>query len=102
MRRALQLFYFLLIALFSLPFALLPYTLSMRIGEGMGGLLYYFWKSRRSIAVENLRAAVSRGAVRTDSTPEAVIRQNFKNLGRSFHRGRKNILRVRGKDIQTC
>jgi KDO2-lipid IV(A) lauroyltransferase len=84
MRRVLQLFYFLLIALISLPFAVLPYTLSMRIGEGMGGLLYYFWKSRRTIALENLRAAVSRGAMIIHASPESVIRQNFRNMGKSF------------------
>ena len=84
MKPALQLFYFTLMVLFSLPFALIPYTLSLKTGEGMGVLLYHLWKSRRSIAVENLRAAVLRGAVRIDFTPETVIRQNFKNLGRSF------------------
>ena len=84
MRRALQLFYFLLMVLFSLPFAVLPYTLSLKIGEGMGAVLYYFWKSRRTIALENLRAAVSRGAIIIDSHPEAVIKQNFKNMGKSF------------------
>jgi len=84
MRRALQLFYFALMVLCSLPFVLIPYTLSLKTGEGMGILLYHLWRSRRTIAVENLRAAVSRGAVRIGSSPEAVIRQNFRNLGRSF------------------
>jgi Kdo2-lipid IVA lauroyltransferase/acyltransferase len=84
MRKALQLSYFLLIALFSLPFAVLPYTLSMKTGEVLGGLLYYLWKSRRNIALENLRAAVSRGAINIQGTPEAVIRQNFRNMGKSF------------------
>jgi KDO2-lipid IV(A) lauroyltransferase len=46
-------------------------------------VLYYLWR-RRLIAIENLRSAVARGAVIIDSTPEAVIKQNFRNLGKSF------------------
>jgi len=84
MRRALHLLFFVLIVLFSLPFAVIPFTLSLKIGEGTGALLYYLWKSRRSIAVENLRGAVSRGAIIIDSHPETVIKQNFKNMGKSF------------------
>jgi KDO2-lipid IV(A) lauroyltransferase len=84
MKPALQLFSFALMVLFSLPLAMIPYALSLKTGEGMGVLLYHLWKSRRSIAVENLRAAVSRGAVRIDSTPEVVIKQNFRNMGKSL------------------
>lgn len=84
MRRLLQLFSFVLMVLFSLPFALIPFAISRKIGEMMGLLLFYLWKSRRSIAVENLSSAVERGAVIIDSTPEAVIKQNFRNMGKSF------------------
>ncbi len=84
MRRALQLFSFLLMLLFSLPFALIPLAVSLKVGETIGGLLFYFWKSRRSIAIENLKAAVARGAVIIKATPESVIKQNFRNLGKSF------------------
>lgn len=84
MRKALQFFSFVLMVLFSLPFALLPYTLSLKIGEGMGVVLYYLWKRRRLIAIENLCSAVSRGAIEIDSAPETVIKQNFRNMGKSF------------------
>jgi Kdo2-lipid IVA lauroyltransferase/acyltransferase len=84
MKRVLQFISFVLIALFSLPFALLPFFLSLKIGESMGALLFHLWKNRRTIAVENLRGAVLRGAVIIDSTPETVIKQNFKNMGKSF------------------
>ena len=84
MKRALQLFNFLLIALASLPFALLPLRLSVKTGEAMGSLLYYFWKSRRLIAIENLRSAVSREAITLASTPEELIKLNFRILGKSF------------------
>lgn len=84
MKRGLHFAFFFLIVLFTLPFALLPYVFSLKIGEIMGLLLFHFWRSRRSIAIENLRGAVLRGAVIIDSTPEAVIKQNFKNMGKSF------------------
>jgi KDO2-lipid IV(A) lauroyltransferase len=50
----------------------------------MGSLLYYLWKSRRTIAVDNLRAAVSRGAVKIATTPEEIIKQNFMSMGKSY------------------
>jgi lauroyl/myristoyl acyltransferase len=50
----------------------------------IGVVLFYFWKSRRLIAIENLSLAVARGAVIIKSTPESVIKQNFRNLGKSF------------------
>jgi len=84
MRKALEFFSFVLMVLFSLPFALLPHTLSLKIGEGTGVVLYYIWTRRRLIAIENLSAAVSRGAVKIDSAPETVIKQNFRNMGKSF------------------
>jgi len=84
MRRALQLFSFLLMVLFSLPFVLIPFAFSLKIGEMMGALLFCLWKSRRKIAIENLSSAVARGALIIDSTPESVIKQNFRNMGKSF------------------
>lgn len=84
MKRVLQFFSFVFMVLFSLPFALTPLAVSLKTGEMMGLLLFCLWKSRRSIAIENLRSAVARGALTIDSTPEAVIRQNFRNMGKSF------------------
>jgi len=84
MRKALQFFSFVLMVLFSLPFALIPFTISLKIGEMIGVVLFYFWKSRRLIAIENLSSAVARGAVIITSTPESVIKQNFRNIGKSF------------------
>jgi Kdo2-lipid IVA lauroyltransferase/acyltransferase len=84
MKRALQLFNFLLIALASLPFALLPMGIAVKTGEAMGSLLFFLWRSRRLIAIDNLRSAVSLGAVNLVSPPEEVIKLNFRNMGRSF------------------
>ncbi len=64
----------------SFPFSLLP----VRAGELLGILLYHVWRSRRSIAVDNLRRSVELGAISLARSPEEVIRDNFRNLGRSF------------------
>lgn len=74
------LYAFLLIA--SFPFALLPYRLSLQLGDLLGMLIYLFWGSRRSIALDNLHDAIERGAITLSEDPRAVIRQNFRNLGR--------------------
>lgn len=84
MRSMLHALFLLPLILISLPLALMPYHLSLKVGEGMGSLLFYLWRSRRTIAVENLRGAVVRGAVIIDSTPEALIQQNFRNMAKSF------------------
>lgn len=77
-------FQFLLIVLFSLPLAVIPYKISLKVGEILGSLLFFLWRSRRNIAIENLKAAISRNSIITDSDPELIIRQNFRNLGKSF------------------
>jgi Kdo2-lipid IVA lauroyltransferase/acyltransferase len=84
MKRVLRFFEFLLVVVCTLPIAVMPYRISLKAGEALGMALYFFWGSRRNIAVENLSEAVARGAIFLDSSPQAVIRQNFRNLGRSF------------------
>ncbi len=65
---------------FSFPLSLLP----PEGGELLGLLLYHVWKSRRTIAIDNLRKCVDLGALSLTQSPEEVIRENFRNLGRSF------------------
>lgn len=84
MRRVLWFLQAALILTFTLPLALIPYRLSLKFGEFLGSALFFFWRSRRGIAIENLRAAVKRGSISIDSSPEEVIRSNFRNLGRSL------------------
>ena len=84
MKRVLHFFSYILIVLFSFPFAILPHSISLKIGGMTGSLLFYLWRNRRIIAVDNLRSAVSRGAIKIDTPPEAVIKQNFMNMGKSF------------------
>jgi KDO2-lipid IV(A) lauroyltransferase len=81
MRHVLELLFFLL---FSAPLAILPLSLSRKAGELLGLLVYFLWGGRRRIAVENLRAAVGRNAVSISRSPESVIRENFRHMGRSF------------------
>jgi KDO2-lipid IV(A) lauroyltransferase len=76
---------FLIVVLFTLPIAVLPHRVALRAGEFLGSLLYFSWTGRRTIAIKNLRDAVARNALSIGlSSPEDVIKQNFKNLGKSF------------------
>jgi KDO2-lipid IV(A) lauroyltransferase len=74
----------LLVFIATLPIAILPHRLALKLGGHLGELLFLCWRSRRKIAIENLKAAVSRKALTISSTPEDVIKENFRNLGRSF------------------
>jgi KDO2-lipid IV(A) lauroyltransferase len=84
MKRILWFVEFLFLVLITLPIAILPYRVSLKVGEALGRLLFLLWASRRKIAVDNLQDAVSRGAITLRSSPEAEIKKNFINLGKSF------------------
>src|SRR5574340_64054 len=64
----------------SVPLAIFP----LKFGEFLGTLLFYLWRSRRNIAIENLRKSISSHAIRVSETPEKIIRNNFRNLGKSL------------------
>lgn len=64
----------------SVPLAVFP----LKFGEFLGILLFYLWGSRRKIAIENLRKSVLSHALSISETPEKIIRDNFRNLGRSL------------------
>jgi len=84
MKRALWLLEAGLYFIFSTPLAILPYRLSIKAGEILGLLLFFAWGSRRKIAIENLKKTVESRALSISEPAEKVIRQNFKNLGRSL------------------
>ena len=84
MRRLRQILFFAALAAVAFPVAVLPHRIALKAGDALGLLAYIFWKSRRTIALDNLRGAVERGAIRLDRDPESLIRQNFRNFGRSF------------------
>jgi KDO2-lipid IV(A) lauroyltransferase len=84
MKKALWLFESALFMILSMPFALMPLRWSIKSGEILGLLIFHLWVSRRKIAIENLRKSVELNAIRLQDQPEKVIRENFKNIGRSF------------------
>jgi KDO2-lipid IV(A) lauroyltransferase len=64
----------------SIPLAIFP----LKFGEFLGILLFYLWRSRRNIAIENLRKSIASHAISVSETPEKIIRDTFRNLGRSL------------------
>jgi KDO2-lipid IV(A) lauroyltransferase len=66
-----------------IPLAILPFKWSMKAGELLGLLVFYLWGSRRRIAIENLKNSISSNAITISEPVEKIIRDNFKNLGRS-------------------
>lgn len=64
----------------SLPLSFLP----VKTGELFGLILHRLWKSRREIATDNLKRSVALHAISLPHSPEEVIREHFKNLGRFF------------------
>jgi KDO2-lipid IV(A) lauroyltransferase len=84
MRKAVRLLEAGLFIILSVPLAILPLRWSMKAGEILGLLLFYLWGSRRRIAVENLAKIAAKGSISLYAPVEAVIRDNFRNLGKSF------------------
>lgn len=67
--------------LFSLPVAVLPHKIALKVGENLGLLVFYIWKSRRGIAIDNIERS---GVNRQGSGARKIAKEAFKNLGRSF------------------
>lgn len=84
MRKAFWLCEAYLVFFFALPLAALPIPCATRAGKILGLLLFHVWGSRRRIAIENLEKSVRTGAVVIHRPAEEIIKENFKNLGRSF------------------
>ncbi len=79
--------YFLETVLFiilSAPIAIMPFRWSLKCGEILGRLLFYLWKDRREIAINNIRTSINIGALKTINSPEEIIKKNFENIGKSF------------------
>jgi KDO2-lipid IV(A) lauroyltransferase len=73
-----------LFIILSMPLAILPLKWSMKAGELLGFLVFYLWGSRRRIAIENLKNTFLFNAIIISEPVEKIIKDNFKNLGRSF------------------
>jgi KDO2-lipid IV(A) lauroyltransferase len=68
----------------SLPFAVLPFNLAVEAGGLLGLVVCRLWHKRRLIALANLRAASESGSLHLSESPEALVRECFRNLGRSL------------------
>jgi KDO2-lipid IV(A) lauroyltransferase len=68
---------------FTIPFKILPERLAIKLGESLGLLLYYFWHSRRKIALEAADETSKIIPLNTTDTTK-LVREMFKNLGRYF------------------
>ncbi len=68
----------------ALPFAVLPRTIALKAGDLLGVLVFYLWRSRRKIAIENIEKAVKAGGLKLNASPYSVARKSFMNLGRSL------------------
>jgi KDO2-lipid IV(A) lauroyltransferase len=84
MKKAVWLLEFLCIIIVSLPLAVLPLRWSLKAGELLGFLVFYVWGSRRRIAIKNLSQSVLSNAISIPAPAEQIIRENFRNLGKSF------------------
>lgn len=87
--------------LLSLPIALLPHRLALKTGEALGLIVFYVWKSRRKIAIDNIEKSAPlespflTGSEVRNLPSNALIggkkiearilaKETFKNLGKSF------------------
>ena len=84
MKKVLWIVEVVIVVVLSLPLAILPLRVALKVGEALGVLLFYVWGSRRKIAIENLTRTVSAGAIQISEPAAVVIKKNFRNLGRSF------------------
>ena len=84
MKKAVWIVEVVIVIVLSIPLAILPLGLALRVGDILGLLLFHVWGSRRRIAIDNLSKCVSAGAIHITEPAETVIRENFRNLGRSF------------------
>lgn len=79
----------LIILVPSLLIACLPFSIAYKVGEFLGLMVFYFWKSRRMIAIKNIEAVRRAGkfylnGCNSKKDSFIIARDSFKNLGISF------------------
>lgn len=72
------------VTVISLPVLLFPYRASLIIGKMIGHILFVFWRSRRDIAIQNIRTAHENGSISNQKDAESIAKECFQNLGKSF------------------
>ncbi len=58
--------------------------ISLKIGEFLGLLAFYLWRSRRRIALNALRETLRVMPLNPSLSPEEITKEMFRNLGRSL------------------
>lgn len=102
MKRLLWIVELSIITLVTLPFLFLP----LSSGRVLGLILYYLWRKRRNIAIENVRMACTSGIIKGE--PVKIVRKNFEEIGKSvaemvrifFGRGKGIISKVRFRGLE--
>ncbi|HHN65698.1 MAG TPA: lipid A biosynthesis acyltransferase [Nitrospirae bacterium] len=84
MKRILFFLKALIIQLATYPLALLPRKPALHAGSLIGLLAYHLWRSRRDIAIKNLTLTISNSEALNITDSREVVKENFKNLGRSL------------------
>ncbi len=73
-----RLFEFVLLVIISLPIAIAPYRVSIKFGECIATIIFYLWKSRREIAINNIKIA----KLGEGKDVKGIARLAFKNFGK--------------------
>ena len=84
MKNALWLLQAIFLYAVTFPIALLPLHMVLRVGALIGQAGYLIWGSRRRIAIENINQAIRAGFIFDSKPPDDIIKENFRNLGRSI------------------
>lgn len=71
-------FEFVLIVIISLPIAIAPYRFATKLGEILATIIFYLWKSRREIAINNIKIA----KLGEHKDAKRIAKLAFKNFGR--------------------
>ena len=84
MKKALWVLEAVFIIILAVPLAIMPTKFSVKAGELLGLVLFHLWSSRRKIAINNLKEAVSSGTLKITATPDSIVRTFFQNFGKGF------------------
>lgn len=66
------------------PIAVLPNKISLFIGKQLGLLFYFFWNSRKTIAIDNIKKSIDCRGLSPSLSPETIAKDCFINIGQSF------------------
>ena len=84
MKKVFHFLQFILVLLVTFPVSLLPLRSALSLGGLLGTCTYLIWKSRRAIALDNIRKAINHNCLSDSLSPEDVALGLFRHLGKSF------------------